>query len=55
VPIPGTKRRSYLEENVGAAALALGSDQIKRLDAALPPDAVAGPRYTERQMALVDR
>jgi aryl-alcohol dehydrogenase-like predicted oxidoreductase len=55
VPIPGTKRRSYLEENVGAAALALGSDQIERLDAALPPDAVAGPRYTERQMALVDR
>ncbi len=55
VPIPGTKRRSYLEENVGAAALALGSDQIKRLDAALPPDAAAGPPYTERQMALVDQ
>jgi len=55
VPIPGTQRRSYLEENVGAAALALGSDQIKRLDAALPPDAAAGPPYTERQMALVDQ
>ncbi len=42
VPIPGTKRRSYLEENIGAAALALSPDQIKQLDAALPPNAVAG-------------
>ncbi|MCI0659674.1 MAG: aldo/keto reductase [Acidobacteria bacterium] len=54
VPIPGTKRRSYLEENVGAAALVLSFAEIDRLDAALPPGAVAGTRYNERQMALVD-
>jgi aryl-alcohol dehydrogenase-like predicted oxidoreductase len=55
VPIPGTKRRRYLEENVAAAALALGPDEIERLDAALPPGATAGPRYNERMMAYVDR
>jgi aryl-alcohol dehydrogenase-like predicted oxidoreductase len=54
VPIPGTKRRSFLEENVGAAALVLGSAEIGQLDAALPPGAVAGLRYNEQQMALVD-
>jgi aryl-alcohol dehydrogenase-like predicted oxidoreductase len=54
VPIPGTKRRSFLEENVGAAALALGSAEIDQLDSALPPGAVAGLRYNEQQMALVD-
>src|SRR5215510_9475201 len=54
VPIPGTKRRSYLEENVGAAALALSTAEIDQLDAALPPGSVAGPRYNEQQMALVD-
>jgi aryl-alcohol dehydrogenase-like predicted oxidoreductase len=55
VPIPGTKRRSYLEENVGAANLSLSSAEIAQLDAALPPEVVAGPRYNERQMAYVDR
>jgi len=55
VPIPGTKRRRYLEENVAAAALVLGADEIERLDAALPPGATAGPRYNERMMAFVDR
>jgi aryl-alcohol dehydrogenase-like predicted oxidoreductase len=55
VPIPGTKRRSYLEENIGAATLAFNSAEIERLDGALPPEVVAGPRYNERQMALVDR
>jgi aryl-alcohol dehydrogenase-like predicted oxidoreductase len=55
VPIPGTKRRSYLEENLGAATLALGAAEVAQLDAALPPEAVAGPRYNERMMAYVDR
>jgi len=55
VPIPGTKRRRYLEENVAAAALALDADEIERLDMALPPGATAGPRYNERMMAFVDR
>ena len=55
VPIPGTKRRTYLEENVGAANIALTSDEMTELDAALAPDKVAGPRYGEKAMAQVDR
>jgi aryl-alcohol dehydrogenase-like predicted oxidoreductase len=55
VPIPGTKRRSYLEDNVAAADLALSADEVARLDAALPPETVSGARYTEKQMAMVDR
>jgi aryl-alcohol dehydrogenase-like predicted oxidoreductase len=55
VPIPGTKRRAYLEENVAAATLALSIDEIEKLDAALPPEVVAGPRYNERNLSFVDR
>jgi len=55
VPIPGTKRRRYLEENVGAADVALDTDEMAILDATLSPDKVAGPRYNEKQMAMVDR
>ena len=55
VPIPGTKRRSYLEENVAAAAIALDAARMQALDEALALGKVAGPRYTERMMALVDR
>jgi aryl-alcohol dehydrogenase-like predicted oxidoreductase len=55
VPIPGTKRRRYVEENVGAAELTLTQAEMGRLDRALPPDAVAGPRYNERMMAFIDR
>jgi aryl-alcohol dehydrogenase-like predicted oxidoreductase len=55
VPIPGTKRRTYLEENLGAATLALSPAEIERLDSALAPNAVAGPRYNERLMPYIDR
>ena len=55
VPIPGTKRRRYLEENVAAARLTLSAAEIARLDAALPEEVVAGPRYNERMMAFIDR
>jgi aryl-alcohol dehydrogenase-like predicted oxidoreductase len=55
VPIPGTKRRAYLEENLGAAAMTLGTEDIAVLDAALRPENVSGPRYGEKQMAMVDR
>jgi len=55
VPIPGTKRRSYLEENVAAAALSLSAEEMAKLDAALAPEHVAGPRYSERMMATIDR
>src|SRR3989475_57647 len=50
VPIPGTKRRRYLEENVGAAAVSLSTDDMAELDAALSPEKVSGPRYGERLM-----
>ena len=55
VPIPGTKRRKYLEENVAAASVRLTRDEMAALDAALAPDRVAGPRYNEKAMATVDR
>jgi len=45
VPIPGTKRRSYLEENVGAAAVELSPEDIARLDAIAPPGVAVGGRY----------
>src|SRR5713226_5321080 len=53
VPIPGTKRRKYLEENVGAADVVLTKADLAQFEAALPP--TAGPRYSERQMAEIDR
>jgi aryl-alcohol dehydrogenase-like predicted oxidoreductase len=55
VPIPGTKRRRYLEENVAAADVRLTPDEMATLDAALAPEKVSGPRYGEKQMAQVDR
>ncbi|GAB2779280.1 aldo/keto reductase [Halomonas shantousis] len=55
VPIPGTKRRKYLEENVAAAALTLEPEQMQILDEALAPDKIAGPRYGEKMMTMVDR
>ena len=55
VPIPGTKRRVYLEENVGAVDLRLTDDDMVRLEVALRPEAVSGPRYNEKAMAWVDR
>jgi aryl-alcohol dehydrogenase-like predicted oxidoreductase len=54
VPIPGTKRRQYLEENLGAVDLALGEADLKALDGLLPPGSTAGPRYNERLMQFVD-
>lgn len=53
VPIPGTKRRRYLEENLGAAALELTAAELAELDAAVP--ATAGPRYGAPQMTMIDR
>jgi aryl-alcohol dehydrogenase-like predicted oxidoreductase len=55
VPIPGTKRRSYLEENLGAVDVGLTRDEMAALDAALAPGRVSGPRYSEKQQAMVDR
>jgi aryl-alcohol dehydrogenase-like predicted oxidoreductase len=55
VPIPGTKQRRYLEENVAAAQLTLSEAQVAALDAALAPGKIAGARYGEAMMATVDR
>jgi aryl-alcohol dehydrogenase-like predicted oxidoreductase len=55
VPIPGTKRLRYLEENAAAADVALDAEDMAALDAALAPDKVAGPRYGPKLMAQVDR
>ena len=54
VPIPGTKRRSYLEENVGAAAVELTADDLARLDAIAPPGVAAGGRYVNASYAYGD-
>jgi aryl-alcohol dehydrogenase-like predicted oxidoreductase len=55
VPIPGTKRCKYLEENVAAADIALDAAQMKSLDDALAPGRISGPRYGANMMAMVDR
>jgi len=55
VPIPGTKRRQYLEENVGAANVKLSAAEMQQLDATLRSEAVAGPRYNEHYQAFIDR
>lgn len=55
VPIPGTKRRKYLEENVSAASLSLSASEVAELDAALAPDKVSGPRYNSERMKTIDR
>jgi len=55
VPIPGTKRVKYLEENVRATDLVLGPADLSALDAAFPRSAVAGERYQTRAMAALNR
>ena len=55
VPIPGTKRRRYLEENVAAASVSIDALEMEALEAALRPENVSGPRYAEKQAGLVDR
>ncbi|WP_410577734.1 aldo/keto reductase [Amycolatopsis sp. lyj-108] len=55
VPIPGTKRRKYLEENVGSVALKLTAEDVAAIEEAVPADAVAGERYPEAAMRLLSR
>jgi aryl-alcohol dehydrogenase-like predicted oxidoreductase len=54
-PIPGTKRRSYLAENLGAVDVTLTPEELAALDEAFPPEAVAGQRYAQGGMNMVDR
>ena len=55
VPIPGTKRRSYLEENAAALDIVLTAHELAEIEAAVPPGAAAGSRYPEAMMKLVGR
>lgn len=55
VPIPGTKRRKYLQKNVGALNVSLTSEELARIDEVTPRDAFAGLRYPESMMAMVNR
>jgi aryl-alcohol dehydrogenase-like predicted oxidoreductase len=54
-PIPGTKRRTYLAENLGALDVSLSADELRALEATFPADAVAGQRYTDGGMDLVGK
>jgi aryl-alcohol dehydrogenase-like predicted oxidoreductase len=54
VPIPGTKRRKYLEENAAAMAVDLTKDDLSRIDEIAPKGATAGTRYAEAGMALLN-
>ena len=54
VPIPGTKRRKYLEENVGALEIKLTVEDLLHLNAVFPSGVASGPRYPEHMMALVN-
>ncbi len=55
VPIPGTKRRKYLEENAAAVEIRLTPDEVAELEAAVPQSEVVGDRYTEANMKAIDR
>ncbi|RSN49960.1 aldo/keto reductase [Amycolatopsis sp. WAC 04197] len=55
VPIPGTKRRKYLEENVASVGLKLTAEDVAAIEAAVPADAVAGERYPEASMRTLSR
>jgi len=54
-PIPGTKRRKYLEENVAAADLQLSPQEIQEIGDVVPPEEIAGERYSEATMKTIDR
>jgi aryl-alcohol dehydrogenase-like predicted oxidoreductase len=55
VPIPGTKRRKYLEENAAAAEIHLTAEQVAELEAAIPQDEIVGDRYSAASMKTIDR
>jgi aryl-alcohol dehydrogenase-like predicted oxidoreductase len=54
IPIPGTKRRKYIEENAAAVNITLDPDILQSLNEAFPPDAAAGDRYVPAMKALVN-
>lgn len=54
IPIPGTKRRTYLQENVEAVSISLSAQELAALDAIFPADATAGLRYPKEVLAMLD-
>jgi len=54
IPIPGTKRRTYLQENVEAVSISLSAQELAALDAIFPADAAAGLRYPKEVLAMLD-
>jgi aryl-alcohol dehydrogenase-like predicted oxidoreductase len=54
VPIPGTKKRKYLEENVGALGIALSEEDVRRIEDAAPPGVAAGLRYPEQALRALN-
>lgn len=54
IPIPGTKRRTYLQENVEALSISLSADELAALDAIFPANATAGLRYPKEVLAMLD-
>ena len=54
MPIPGTKRRSYLEENAAALEVKLTANDLAAIEAAFPKGAAIGTRYTEAMMKFVN-
>lgn len=54
VPIPGTRRQRYLEENLAALAVELSADDLAAIEAAAPPEQIAGTRYDATSLTFVD-
>jgi aryl-alcohol dehydrogenase-like predicted oxidoreductase len=55
VPIPGTKRRKYLEENIAATAVVISEDEKEEIDEVLPKGAAVGERYPASSMTTINR
>ena len=55
VPIPGTKRRKYLEENAAAADIKLTPAEISEIEAAVPQEEIVGDRYSAVPLKMIDR
>ncbi|MGH9710885.1 MAG: aldo/keto reductase, partial [Candidatus Acidiferrales bacterium] len=55
VPIPGTKRRTYLDENLAAINIQFTPEELRRINEAAPQGVAVGPRYNETMMTRVNR
>jgi aryl-alcohol dehydrogenase-like predicted oxidoreductase len=55
IPIPGTKRRRFLEDNAGAANVKLSQEDLRKIEEVAPHGAAAGARYPEVMMALINK